>query len=94
MRCPRCGNENPGTNRFCGMCGATLLPAPAPVARPPRRCSAPRCDSEPPARSASPIRTTGFCTPLRETSSAESALRERRRTIEIDPASAGPRFWD
>ena len=32
MRCPRCGNENPGTNRFCGMCGATLLPAPAAVA--------------------------------------------------------------
>lgn len=31
MRCPRCGNENPGTNRFCGMCGATLLPAPVPV---------------------------------------------------------------
>lgn len=27
MRCPRCGNENPGTNRFCGMCGATLLQA-------------------------------------------------------------------
>ncbi len=32
MRCPRCGNENPATNRFCGMCGTTLLPAPAPVA--------------------------------------------------------------
>jgi len=33
LRCSRCGNENPGTNRFCGMCGATLLPAepPAPV---------------------------------------------------------------
>ncbi len=29
MRCPRCGNENPGLNRFCGMCGATLVgPAP------------------------------------------------------------------
>jgi hypothetical protein len=26
VRCARCGNENPGTNRFCGMCGATLLP--------------------------------------------------------------------
>lgn len=25
MRCPRCGNENPAINRFCGMCGATLL---------------------------------------------------------------------
>ncbi len=32
MRCPRCGNENPGTNRFCGMCGTILLPAPVPVA--------------------------------------------------------------
>ena len=27
MRCPRCGNDNPATNRFCGMCGATLLQA-------------------------------------------------------------------
>jgi hypothetical protein len=28
VRCPRCGNENPETNRFCGMCGATMLQAP------------------------------------------------------------------
>lgn len=33
MRCPRCGNENPGTNRFCGMCGVILLPQ-APVTAP------------------------------------------------------------
>lgn len=35
MRCPRCGNENSDENRFCGMCGGTLLPpshAPARVA--------------------------------------------------------------
>ena len=25
MRCPRCGNENPATNRFCGTCGASLV---------------------------------------------------------------------
>ena len=25
MRCSRCGNENPALNRFCGMCGATLV---------------------------------------------------------------------
>ncbi len=33
MRCPRCGNDNPDSNRFCGMCGNTLRPAPvaAPV---------------------------------------------------------------
>ncbi len=29
MRCARCGNENPEENRFCGMCGATLLATPA-----------------------------------------------------------------
>ena len=38
VRCPRCGNENPAENRFCGMCGATLLAAvpagPQPVASP------------------------------------------------------------
>ena len=32
MRCPRCGNENPDAHRFCGMCGATLLQAPATAA--------------------------------------------------------------
>jgi hypothetical protein len=32
LRCPRCGNENPVANRFCGMCGATLLQAPATAA--------------------------------------------------------------
>jgi len=25
VRCSRCGNENPDGNRFCGMCGASLL---------------------------------------------------------------------
>ena len=33
MRCARCGNENPETNRFCGMCGATLLQAAAAAER-------------------------------------------------------------
>jgi zinc ribbon protein len=30
VRCSRCGNDNPETNRFCGTCGASLLPAPPP----------------------------------------------------------------
>jgi zinc-ribbon domain/Sel1 repeat len=29
LRCSRCGNENSEENRFCGMCGASLLAAPA-----------------------------------------------------------------
>lgn len=28
MRCMRCGNDNPGDNRFCGMCGGALLSPP------------------------------------------------------------------
>jgi len=40
LRCARCGNENPESNRFCGMCGAPLAgtgqaaasPAPSPAA--------------------------------------------------------------
>ena len=31
MRCPRCGNENSEGNRFCGMCGASLIAAPPPA---------------------------------------------------------------
>ena len=41
MRCPRCGNENPEINRFCGMCGTTLLAAPAPPVQPRSAAPAP-----------------------------------------------------
>jgi hypothetical protein len=34
VRCPRCGNENSGGNRFCGMCGASLIAASQPAATP------------------------------------------------------------
>ena len=42
MRCPRCGNENSDTNRFCGMCGATLLPESVPAASGPAQGAATR----------------------------------------------------
>jgi hypothetical protein len=47
VRCPRCGNDNPGANRFCGMCGATLLPAPVAVAQ--SQVAAARVPAPPPA---------------------------------------------
>jgi len=31
VRCTRCGNDNPEPNRFCGMCGASLLAGPVPA---------------------------------------------------------------
>ena len=30
VTCPACGQENPESSRFCGMCGAALVPAAAP----------------------------------------------------------------
>jgi hypothetical protein len=49
VRCGRCGNENSDSNRFCGMCGATLVArtqaagsaALAPVTPPEKRAEAP-----------------------------------------------------
>lgn len=55
MRCPRCGNENPPTNRFCGMCGTTLLQAPVPAA--PTRPAAP-VSPEPPAAAPTSVPTS------------------------------------
>jgi hypothetical protein len=49
VRCPRCGNDNPGTNRFCGMCGATLLQAPAPVGAGPAQGTAAADSTKPQA---------------------------------------------
>jgi hypothetical protein len=46
VRCPRCGNENSDENRFCGMCGGTLLPPADPVASAPAQ-AAPRSSTIP-----------------------------------------------
>ncbi len=71
MRCARCGNENLEGNRFCGMCGATLLTAPAPGAAGPAQGAAtrssmvPSSSPPPPAQPQSPpiLRTS---TPVSE----------------------------
>lgn len=104
MRCPRCGNENPGTNRFCGMCGATLLPAPVEVAatktagsttgpRPAIVPAAPTVAAVSPPQPAVPA-------PVRESSPAISgpsflglndpppSSNSRRSTLSIDPNSS------
>lgn len=65
MRCARCGNENEESNRFCGMCGATLLQAtpartesgasqPAAVQVPAIRAVAPAPPNPPAPRSSAP----------------------------------------
>ena len=81
MRCPRCGNENPGTNRFCGMCGTTLLPAPVPVSQ-----SASTAAGGPPA-------TAQASTPSAASSEpAATASRAAARAPEPEPSISGPSF--
>ena len=82
MRCPRCGNENPGSNRFCGMCGATLLPAPIPVTQ-----SASTAASRPSATGQAPP-TVAPASPGPGTTASRTAV----RAPEPEPSISGPSF--
>ena len=102
MRCPRCGNENPEENRFCGMCGTTLLsPAPlAPKPQPVSVTSAPVDEPErPPSRDM--VRKSPTSVPSDETPSISGpsflglndpppsrTTPSRRGSISIDPDKA------
>ena len=95
MRCPRCGNENPATNRFCGMCGATLLQTPSAVTSAPARsvvtASTPVPSSVPPAP-APPRAPAADESPVISGPSFlglnEPAPARRRGSLSIDPTSA------
>ena len=78
MRCPRCGNENHATNRFCGMCGATLLP-PADSAEVSSRGAASPGPAVPPAQ---PVATP----------TTQAAPRVSAPVTEETPAVSGPSF--
>jgi hypothetical protein len=78
VRCPRCGNENPGTNRFCGMCGTTLLPPPA--------VSQPAAEA-PPATSPMPPRPATV-----PPASPRSTNELRPSSTENEPLISGPSF--
>ena len=94
MRCPRCGNENSDDNRFCGMCGAKLLPEPAAVASSPAAAS-----STPVAVASAPVQTSamrsatlppvGVSVPARPQSAASP--RPSAPAAE-DPVISGPSF--
>jgi hypothetical protein len=80
VRCPRCGNENPGTNRFCG---ATLLPAPIPVTQ-----SASTTASRPSASGQAPPPTPIPVNPGPGTTASRTAV----RAPEPEPSISGPSF--
>ena len=53
MRCGRCGNENDETNRFCGMCGASLVATTQAAGQPP--AAAPTGSVTTPRQAAVPV---------------------------------------
>ena len=81
MRCPRCGNENNPTNRFCGMCGATLLPAETPAGVPARG---------PAAHSSAPTPTQASAPP--PVTTPQPAPRTSAPVSDESPAVSGPSF--
>jgi hypothetical protein len=92
LRCGRCGNDNAGANRFCGMCGAPLVEKPQPAGQSPSAVSV--SNIAPPAsksatqsspvaiKSFDPIPTQPLPPPV-----APSHLEPRR-----EPAITGPSF--
>lgn len=106
MRCPRCGNENPEENRFCGQCGTTLL-APAPIPQKPQAVGAGQAQvvasPESPPRDPEPIRKAVPAARPDESASisgpsflglndpAPSRVSpSKRATLSIDPHNAPP----
>jgi len=86
LRCGRCGNENAATNRFCGMCGASLVAATPAVGQaeatvPTGSVAAPRVGGVPVA----PIPVPHAPTHGEETPLPESA---RFRTTNVEPRRA------
>ena len=94
MRCSRCGNENSEENRFCGMCGASLLATPAPKPAEPQPVSVAAAPTatraqEPPrsvGEGSSSISGPSFLG-LNDPTPSRQAPR-RRASLSIDPHSA------
>ena len=84
MRCARCGNDNPGTNRFCGMCGATLLRPPVRAPQSPAQSSV-----QGPAPPAPPVSSA----PVASAAPVEApAATPPPSTAEQLPVISGPSF--
>jgi hypothetical protein len=75
VRCSRCGNENPETNRFCGMCGELLVPASsAPLTAPVRTAPQPAPSRTGPAPTPTPTHGAVSQTSVAQTPSSQTPI--------------------
>jgi hypothetical protein len=94
LRCPRCGNENAGTNRFCGMCGASLISGPAPSAASAKDAKTPTIAAQQGVRAGSAAQSGA---PVSTASAVASATPPAREPSPSQPARSdsgitGPSF--
>ncbi len=96
MRCPRCGNDNAETNRFCGMCGGSLISNP-PAAETPRKDLRVSSTATQAGRTASV--THGVTPGSRSTSAVVSAVPPPKEPsppqsngLKAEPGITGPSF--
>jgi TPR repeat protein len=97
VRCSHCGNENPETHRFCGMCGASLLQGPgAAMAAPGNSITtpqttqpgiAPRANAVEPAPAAPAATIAPPAAPQ-----PQPAAHAPQRAVEQEPVISGPSF--
>ncbi len=94
LRCPRCGNENPATNRFCGTCGAPLANAAPPPTRAPGSpqtpVSATRTPIPPPPARVQPLPPPSRPAPSQRATPVEPRVAPVQP--EEVPSIAGPSF--
>jgi len=102
VRCPRCGNENSDTNRFCGMCGATMLPGSTPAASVPAQGAATRTSAAPSSVPSAPAQSRTSA-PVSEESPVISgpsflglneAAPRKRAGLSADPHASSSRNLD
>ena len=90
MRCGRCGNENPESHRFCGMCGTFLLAGAETQASP--GISASGSASHGAASSPAPSRPPRVETPANTLASPGSPRPSRVASSAESPIISGPSF--
>jgi hypothetical protein len=86
VRCGRCGNENDGANRFCGMCGASLVATTAPAGRAQAASAPPESVAAPKASVPAPL-VPAQSAPRQSEESANPEPAQFRRAI-VEPRSA------
>jgi hypothetical protein len=88
VRCGRCGNENAATNRFCGMCGASLV-LPTEVAGP-AQPAAPAGNVAAPKATGGPVQTVPVQSGPGQREEEPLPESARFRTTNLEPRRAAP----